>query len=62
VLLLFNAWHESVAVSLPAHPQPHGLWLKLLDTAEPDAPAHTLPGEAQVAVGGRTFVLLASQE
>ncbi len=62
VLLLFNAWHESVEVSLPAHPQPHGLWLKLLDTAEPDAPAHTLAGEAQVALGGRTFVLLASQE
>ena len=61
-LLLFNAWHEPVHFTLPAHPQEGGQWVVLMDTAEPDEPVHALPADEKVAVGGRTFVLLASQE
>ncbi len=62
VLLLFNAWHEPIHFSLPAHPDEGSPWLRLLDTAEPDAPPASLDVGEKLTMAGRSLVLLASRE
>ncbi len=62
VLLLFNAWHEPIHFSLPAHPDEGSQWLRLLDTAEPDAPPASLDVGEKLTMAGRSLVLLASRE
>jgi glycogen operon protein len=62
VLLLFNAWHETLEFTLPPHPEAGGQWQLLIDTAQPDlAEAQAVDAE-RYPLAARSFVLLASRD
>ncbi|NML18744.1 glycogen debranching protein GlgX [Azohydromonas caseinilytica] len=62
VLLLFNAWHEPIAFSLPAHPEEGGRWRKLLDTAEPQGEVSEAQAGEAFSLAGRSLVVWVSRE
>jgi glycogen operon protein len=61
VLLLLNAFHESIAFTLPATKEKQQ-WVRLLDTAEDNAPVAALKGGDKYLLQGRSLTLLATRQ